>query len=423
MRAAPAASASASLAIALVVGAPSSTVAQATAPPVMAGLPRTINFTNAPRPGEYTYVATAGPNGLRVRAEAPYLTAIRSGSPVAAGSQFGSPFGYISPRLAFKIANTSKQTVYFTTLTAANIASTTDLTPAPVFADRTSGILVRNEGWGPLLEIAIAYADRPLADCAKPVVDGLGYLVQWSPRLDTVGQFSVVTPALRARHAPNVEACIVGVLGYKDAYGAAHRLPFRHVVYWGPVALPSIIEPSHSYALALQAGRSNYSQSIDVSQAVPPQGVDQFLVRFASDKSASFAFDARLTATDGATYGLGRVTIAYFRPRSATVKVPLDAYRTIIPGTTLPPELRTYFTAVGQLATASQFMKAGDANTDMIARTTDAWEVANRAAQQGAAADLVGFLRGAKPGGQRPFSICMVDGSGRCSYGLTSDGQ
>jgi len=109
--------------------------------------------------------------------------------------------------------------------------------------------------------------------------------------------------------------CVLGYLEY-TTHGLPKRRPFAALTKLDGGQVAGVFDSTASYNLFLEAGKTNYTETLPISQFVAPNSPDRFTVRFRSNRSASFKFDATLRLTDGTTLKLGTVDLDYFRPFS-----------------------------------------------------------------------------------------------------------
>jgi hypothetical protein len=109
--------------------------------------------------------------------------------------------------------------------------------------------------------------------------------------------------------------CVHGQLDYRDNEGRAEVFKFATKVEWG-VPLRGAARPSYTYEVFLEAGKSNYVQRKSISQEIKPGDVDHFLIRVATDRSASFDFNMEIVAAGGSIVWMGKFDMALLVPRS-----------------------------------------------------------------------------------------------------------
>jgi hypothetical protein len=68
----------------------------------------------------------------------------------------------------------------------------------------------------------------------------------------------------------------------------------------------------------LQAGKSDYTQRLSISQQVKPGEGDNFSLKLATDRSATFDFDMEILAVDGSVAWTGSFNAALLVPRNAS---------------------------------------------------------------------------------------------------------
>jgi hypothetical protein len=110
--------------------------------------------------------------------------------------------------------------------------------------------------------------------------------------------------------------CVHGQLDYRDNEGRAEVFKFASKVRLGGPPLLGPVLPSYTYEVFLEGGKSNYVQRKSISQEIKPGDVDHFLIKVATDRSASFDFNMEIVAAGGSIVWMGKFDMALLVPRS-----------------------------------------------------------------------------------------------------------
>jgi hypothetical protein len=117
----------------------------------------------------------------------------------------------------------------------------------------------------------------------------------------------------RCRESP---VCVGGELKYKDEDGRARRYRFKTSVYLGAEGAGAPAPPSYSYDIFLKAGRAGYTERRPIAQEIKPGEVDHFLLRIATDRSASFDLVVDVNDASGTSLWRGGIDMMAFVPRT-----------------------------------------------------------------------------------------------------------
>jgi hypothetical protein len=119
--------------------------------------------------------------------------------------------------------------------------------------------------------------------------------------------------------------CVQGRLNYVDQDGHPGILNFSTMSFLALEPPAAKMSPSASYDVFLEAGKSNYTKRISISQQIKPGEADNFSIRIATDRSATFDFDMDILAVDSSVAWTGSFNAALLVPRSALIcKNPSD---------------------------------------------------------------------------------------------------
>jgi hypothetical protein len=275
----------------------------------------------------YTYSKVD--NRITLTPELKYLESQRRGEPVTGFFWSHDPFKWDFPSLSVKVVNNTHRDLVLGEVVFRVKSSVKDDRPVfAVFPGAYLGIIgIDNEGWGvitsPSLHVSIKGVDKcdtfdlkdavqlPLKRSADSDVD--------SNTFDKYG--GVTTSILSLARAENLrsEACVHGRLDFVDQDGHAGFLNFSTISNLGGPPAPTVgaaMPPSFSYDVFLKAGKSNYVQRLSISQQIKPGEGDNFSLKLAADRSATFDFDMDILAVDGSVAWTGSFNVVLLVPQS-----------------------------------------------------------------------------------------------------------
>ncbi len=225
------------------------------------------------------------------------------------------------PRLSVKIVNTSEETLYISSVEIEVTKSDVDTEPLMFIGQRIDGSAsfhLSNEGWGDAVGLSIEVSvheglrcrddqwsetprrtvDLRAAEVVRSRLDGDGPPTVGgagtTTRIDVAG---LVPPSLQSTTPEFGEfLCVLGVLDYETQTGEERSVRFKTRIRQFGQSTAASISPSDEHYVFLEAGSSGHVESISVDYAVQPNGVEHFLLRIATDKSASFDLTVGLQA-------------------------------------------------------------------------------------------------------------------------------
>jgi hypothetical protein len=118
------------------------------------------------------------------------------------------------------------------------------------------------------------------------------------------------------RQCSNTRVCVQGRLNFVDQDGRPGTLNFSTISVLEEPGSGAPMPPSYSYDVFLAAGKSNYTQRESISQQIKPGEGDNFSIKLASDRSASFDLDMDILAVNGSVAWTGSFNIALLIPKS-----------------------------------------------------------------------------------------------------------
>jgi len=252
-----------------------------------------------------------------------YMKSLDSPAPIKAIPPHMCCEGYFSwdfPTLSVKTANSTPNPVYFSELVFEVSRSHISTEPILIAEERYEGRLsIINEGWGPVHNPSLEF--RMEVPPVQGATDG-PITVSKTVTLEDFDQrsglnFAQYLPAhLDAMVLRDTRCALSAVLSYKNAEGADRLFPFLAVVNFGPPPLSFVPASPVIYDVRLFGGVAPTTVRIPISQLANARGVDDFLVRVASDRSAEFEFAITLRSVDGKTFQAGNFVLDTFIPRS-----------------------------------------------------------------------------------------------------------
>jgi hypothetical protein len=269
---------------------------------------------------------------VRIASALPYRDLLARGGVVMGG---GAYIDWEWPRLSVKVINNSERTIVLDQILLEVKESAIDSEPIIMVREvlqQPATFSVVNYGWGvartPEIEVAItelaACADtawRELPMSALSLADAQPYQhryegVSGSPQFGAPGTealFDVgqLVPGSLARQRM---ACLLGVMSYRNDAGAEQAFRFKTQISLeglGPLAGLGI---SAEYAIYLEAGKSGYVKTREISLEIPPGRAEHFLLRVSTDKSARFDLSVSLRAVGGELIAVDDVTLDVLTP-------------------------------------------------------------------------------------------------------------
>jgi hypothetical protein len=341
---------------------------------------------------DLTYESTRAPNLLTVAYRLPYASFVAERKPIVGIASTHTPLGFHRPSLTFRVSNSTSRTALFTNVRFTVKESVLDEAPLPVLlVDHRSLRWMRiiNEGWGPILNTKVTVgvvseaACEAAAGASQPeAATGPGRSLRFPQTAEAINlgsisdsaEFTIQPDIVPSEIRQHRVGCAVGLLQYQTLSRQLVSLPFIGAVQLRnppikPIARPAVT-PSAAYVLKLKTGGPLGEYDVAISQEVPANGSDSFLVEIDSDKTGAFVLDAVAEATDGRRIELGTIRVRYFRPRIESLSsaeqssrieepLPVAAYKATSPyfsrvTTELVSQIRIYPSKEWTLLTASE---------------------------------------------------------------------
>lgn len=143
---------------------------------------------------------------------------------------------------------------------------------------------------------------------------------QTQARLNAVNRYSQkkyrASDIVYRRKCRESPVCVRGELTYNDEDGRARHYRFNTSVYLGASTKHAAKPPSYSYDVFVKAGRAGYTERRPIAQEIKPGEVDHFLLRIATDRSASFDLVVDVNDSSGTLLWRGDLDLTAFVPRT-----------------------------------------------------------------------------------------------------------
>lgn len=299
----------------------------------------TDNKQNPAKTNELRYEASiASDNTISINPVMPYLASLTEAKEVQGLQYWYEPFEWSFPELSVKVVNNSKSTLMISRIDFDVVESEVDDSPIPLIHEsfyNVGHVQLVNEGWGSMLKPKLSIKgwrlpSSPASDIVflwrfgvttQDPCDGPERLVG-SPvtlNLEEVGEEENISVS---EYIPSIFkkeplVCVVGGVTY-EVKGSSTPVffKFRTLVSQFNPGPGAPAPPSAEYDLFLPAGKKNYVASVSVSQVIKPGETDHFLIRVASDKSASFKLKYNAKEVSNIYLGGQLLSLKLFVPRS-----------------------------------------------------------------------------------------------------------
>jgi hypothetical protein len=213
-----------------------------------------------------------------------------------------------------------------------------------VFHEQLSNVnhlLIENFGWGSVRNPVLRFRIEPLRtedeeDFEEEVYgEAPGWYAQTTEKIE-LDSFDEDTNVDLTEYLPSRKdgdaswATVVGTLSYGTDATSPHTIMFHARVALAPHhSKPK--PPSWVYDLFLAAGKSNYDETLDISQELKKGEADNFLIRVHSDKSAVFDTQFSFRSTSGQELAGNHVKLFLFEPRLRSFARPSGKYFPEVP--------------------------------------------------------------------------------------------
>jgi hypothetical protein len=264
-----------------------------------------------------THESSRKDGAVRISYRLPYLDDQRAGKPIHGVVFRHDTFEWELPQLSVKVLNNTAQSIMLTECVVDVTASVPDTEPVLVIArDAVNGIMLINEGWGPVIDPALTFkiqapdkneksdsAERHTLELPTFSADRMVRLNKYIPK--------------ELEDAPIL--LVLGEIEFGSA-GKRKKTPFSTTMVTRST-VEHLVPPSQRYDLGLVAGKAPDTHRIPVSHNLKAADADQFLIRVTSDKSAHYELTVRIRRIDGEFLPEQKVILDLFVPRSAAKRV------------------------------------------------------------------------------------------------------
>ena len=278
-------------------------------------------------PFELTYKSERHGDEIDIRPSLPYAQILAKGGPVEGQLYYWTPFEAQQPELFVKVTNNTDETVLLSEGVCKVISSEIQKDQIIVFHEVPSNarhLLIENFGWGSVTNPVLRFRVEPLRT-EEEEEEGETYVEapEWYARttneiqLDSFDDeinvdLSAYLPSPKDDYSDWVT--VVGNFAYGADASSLHT-----IMFYARVSLLRLHgkpkPPSWEYDLFLVAGKSNYEQSLDISQELKKGEADNFLIRIHSDKSAVFDTQFSFRTTSSKELAGSHIRLFLFEPR------------------------------------------------------------------------------------------------------------
>lgn len=266
---------------------------------------------------QVTYSGNREDDQLIVDYSLPYLERLEKGEVQGISSE--SPFAWEFPKLSVKVVNNSPEVVYLTEVKLDVTKSDRIEVPIPgISTGDYAKLIVWNEGWDELVDAVIRLSPAISPDSDFPSQ------FAFTSAAGTIRDRKVLPFGDLARYMPESFRS-VDVAGEIEHGSAEHRqiVPFRTTMSLVPpmVASGAPLEPTYTYPTVLEAGKSDETRIIPISQVIKPGEADHFLIQLAANQSARFDLNVTVYDADRQIAAQQPVHLNLFVPRSEAHRI------------------------------------------------------------------------------------------------------
>jgi hypothetical protein len=270
----------------------------------------------------YQYAKTEG-SATRIFPVSTYLEALRKDRVIHSATWRPCCEGFFKwsfPELSVKTANSTSRVGYLSEMIFTVSKSELNEEPVIIVEEEFSGrLIIHNEGWGQVISPSFDFTmevNHTRGRQARPTkISKLVLLQTFDER--AVLNFTEYMQLDERKKLGQLSGKVLGTLSYKNKKGQVRALMLESSIYFGPPPAPYVPPSPVAYDVLLPAGVAPYIARIPISQVVDAGGVDHFLVRVASDRSAHFDFKVELKTVEGQIIPGGQFILDMFVPRSA----------------------------------------------------------------------------------------------------------
>jgi hypothetical protein len=272
---------------------------------------------NVDREIRVTHESSRKDGAVHIAYRLPYLEDQRAGKPIHGVAFRHDTFEWELPQLSVKVLNNSAQSVMLTECIVDVATSVPDTEPVLVIAkDAVNGIMLINEGWGPVVDPALSFKIQAPVDRRKDETAERHTLDLQTFTADRMVRLNKFIPKA-LEDLPSLD--VGGEIEYGPA-GKRKKTPFTTTMLTRST-VEHLVPPSQQYDLGLTAGKAPESHRIPISHNLKPGEADQFVIRVTSDKSARYEMTVRIRRIDGEFLLEQRLILDLFVPRSAAKRM------------------------------------------------------------------------------------------------------
>jgi hypothetical protein len=276
-------------------------------------------FKDIPVERQLRYEQTRTNGMLQIAYRMPYLESYKRGGPVD-GVDPAFPFAWQYPDLSVRILNNSPRIIMPSEAVFRVSKSTTSQEPLLVVQAGTYRNLVfLNEGWSEVIDPVVSFAITPPESAENDPGPPPQQKVSLRP-FTTETKLSIINYVPKEFEDED-EVRVSGAI----EYGPRQRrtsVKFRTRIL---LVLPSAaaLPPSFTYKVWLVAGKENASYTVPLHHqgSIKPRKAENFLIRVASDRTATYRLRLSLNASDGTEIGQQEMELGVFVPRSRAKEV------------------------------------------------------------------------------------------------------
>jgi hypothetical protein len=264
-----------------------------------------------------THESSRKDGAVHITYRLPYLDDQRAGKPIHGVAFRHDTFEWELPQLSVKILNNTTQSIMLTECVIDVTTSVPDTEPVLVIArDAVNGIMLINEGWGPVIDPALTFKIQAPDKNAKDITAERHTLELPTFSADRMVRLNKYIPK-ELEDQPTL--LVTGEIEFGPA-GKRKKTPFSTTMLTRST-VEHLVPPSQRYDLGLTAGKAPETHRIPISHNLKAGEADHFLVRVASDKSAHYELTLRIRRIDGEFLPEQKVILDLFVPRSAAKRV------------------------------------------------------------------------------------------------------
>ncbi len=291
--------------------------------------------SKSPPPNATHYQLTRDGNVINIEPKITDLERRLRKGEVIEGPRYQGFFEWEFPNLSFKLANNSPETILLSEVVFIVERSAIDNDPILVVAPRAKAgsILIRNEGWGRVVNPVLDLGIYPLESCSPAkfrteTVKGKklsDFTARTTVNISSYLPTEFVSNYRRcaAGTGKHCSVCVYSALSYQSTDGSTKEVKYATRLfpddseYGDDSAVGGSLDSTGEYGTFLKVSKSGYEVRIPISQEIRPKEAEHFSISVWTDRSAHFRLRVLLVDSEGRNIGDKRVSIGIFVPRSA----------------------------------------------------------------------------------------------------------